>query len=117
MFGVAPVVLSGHAGGRDMATLRWSVIVGLLAVGACNTTAPPGPQQTPVGGPPAVALLPPDTVEPGGAGPQYPGAGFRVHEWGTNTIVVGSDGSMQRGLQHEEEDLPSFVNDRRREEL
>jgi hypothetical protein len=42
----------------------------------------------------------------------YPGQGFIVHEWGTDTIVVGSDGSLQRGLQHEEEDLPSFVYDR-----
>ena len=42
----------------------------------------------------------------------YPGQGFIVHEWGTDTIVVGSDGSLQRGLHHEEEDLPSFVYDR-----
>ncbi|MEO5726226.1 MAG: hypothetical protein ABI134_16715, partial [Byssovorax sp.] len=42
----------------------------------------------------------------------YPGHGFIVHEWGTNTIVVGSDGSLQRGLHHEEEDLPGFVYDR-----
>jgi hypothetical protein len=35
-----------------------------------------------------------------------------VHEWGTDTVVVGSDGSLQRGLQHEEEDLPAFVYDR-----
>src|SRR6185295_344671 len=28
----------------------------------------------------------------------YPGSGFVVHEWGTNTVVVGSDGSLQRGL-------------------
>jgi hypothetical protein len=35
-----------------------------------------------------------------------------VHEWGTDTVVVGSDGSLQRGLHHEEEDLPSFVYDR-----
>jgi hypothetical protein len=35
-----------------------------------------------------------------------------VHEWGTNTVVVGSDGSMQRGLQHPGNDLPSFVYDR-----
>jgi hypothetical protein len=49
----------------------------------------------------------------GGAGQQhYPGQGFIVHEWGTDTIVVGSDGSLQRGLHHEEEDLPSFVYDR-----
>ena len=43
---------------------------------------------------------------------QYPGHGFIVHEWGTDTIVVGSDGSLQRGLHHEEEDLPTFVYDR-----
>jgi hypothetical protein len=42
----------------------------------------------------------------------YPGQGFIVHEWGTNTIVVGSNGSLQRGLHHEEEDLPAFVYDR-----
>jgi len=41
-----------------------------------------------------------------------PGQGFIVHEWGTDTIVVGSDGSLQRGLHHEEEDLPAFVYDR-----
>src|SRR5262249_4091564 len=35
-----------------------------------------------------------------------------VHEWGTDTSVVGSDGSLQRGLHHEEEDLPGFVYDR-----
>jgi hypothetical protein len=49
-------------------------------------------------------------AKPGGA--HYPGSGFVVHEWGTNTVVVGSDGSMQRGLHHEEEDLPTFVYDR-----
>jgi len=43
---------------------------------------------------------------------QYPGRGFIVREWGTDTIVVGSDGSLQRGLHHEEEDLPTFVYDR-----
>jgi len=42
----------------------------------------------------------------------YPGQGFIVHEWGTDTIVVGSNGSLQRGLHHEEEDLPAFVYDR-----
>ena len=49
---------------------------------------------------------------PESAGLKYPGHGFIVHEWGTNTIVVGSDGSLQRGLHHEEEDLPGFVYDR-----
>jgi hypothetical protein len=49
----------------------------------------------------------------GGSPPnQYPGRGFVVHEWGTDTVVVGSDGSLQRGLHHEEEDLPAFVYDR-----
>jgi hypothetical protein len=72
----------------------------------------------------AVAALPAcgSSVSGGGAGgsPQpppkethaYPGKGFIVHEWGTDTIVVGSDGSLQRGLHHEEEDLPAFVYDR-----
>lgn len=43
---------------------------------------------------------------------RYPGGGFIVHEWGTDTIVVGSGGAPQRGLHHEEEDLPGFVYDR-----
>ncbi|MBX3189763.1 MAG: hypothetical protein KF819_22245 [Labilithrix sp.] len=86
--------------------------IGVAFIAACSgrSTSPEPPSGH------AIAL-PPDTVEPGGTGPQYPGTGFRVHEWGTNTIVVGSDGSLQRGLQHEEEDLPSFVYDRRRAEL
>ena len=47
-----------------------------------------------------------------GGGAAYDGKGFVVHEWGTNTVVVGSDGGMLRGLHHEQEDLPSFVYDR-----
>lgn len=43
---------------------------------------------------------------------RYPGQGFIVHEWGTDTVVVGSNGSLQRGLHREEEDLPAFVYDR-----
>lgn len=43
---------------------------------------------------------------------RYPGRGFVVHEWGTDTIMVGSGGAPQRGLHHEEEDLPGFVYDR-----
>lgn len=103
-----------------MVTLRMGSVLGLVLVAACSgkATSPDStPQPTPSTGDGKPSILPPDTVEPGGTGPQYPGAGFRVHEWGTNTIVVGSDGSMQRGLQHEEEDLPSFVYDRRRKEL
>jgi hypothetical protein len=49
---------------------------------------------------------------PNANGPKYAGKGFVVHEWGTDTIVVGSDGTQLLGLQHEEEDLPKFVYDR-----
>lgn len=48
-------------------------------------------------------------------GPRFAGKGVVVYEWGTDTIVVGSDGSQQLGLQHEEEDRPKFVHDRRKE--
>ncbi len=88
-------------------------------VAACSGTTTPSPGSTgapsdPATPPAATQPLPPDTVDPGGTGPQYDGDGFVVHEWGTNTIVVGSDGVMQRGLHHEEEDLPAFVYDRRK---
>jgi hypothetical protein len=61
--------------------------------------------------PPANVAPAPD---PGctGSGCAYDGDGFVVHEWGTNTFVVGSDGVPLRGLHHEEEDLPAFVYDR-----
>ncbi len=56
----------------------------------------------------------PDPGDPPASPSAYPGKGFIVHEWGTDTVVVGSDGSLQRGLHHEEEDLPAFVYDRLR---
>lgn len=34
---------------------------------------------------------------------------FVVHEWGTFTSVLGSDGERLGGLHHEEEQLPSFI--------
>lgn len=37
---------------------------------------------------------------------------FVVHEWGTLTNVVASDGHLLPGLHHEEDDLPGFVADR-----
>jgi hypothetical protein len=94
--------------------VTWRLALALLLVGCSGRVDAAGEGQatSPARGEEG-APLPPPTVEPGGAGPQYPGAGFRVHEWGTNTVVVGSDGSLQRGLHHEEEDLPSFVYDRR----
>ncbi len=60
----------------------------------------------------------PETTTPSTAGPAEvarawaPADGFVVHEWGTLTFVVGSDGSLVTGLHHEEEDLPPFVADR-----
>jgi hypothetical protein len=36
-------------------------------------------------------------------------ADFTVHEWGTFTSVVGSDGRPLSGLQYDEEPLPGFV--------
>lgn len=104
-----------------MVTWRMGGVIGMVLVAACSASsvAPTGAESANggAGDGEKSGTLPPDTIEVKGSGPQYPGTGFRVHEWGTNTIVVGSDGSMQRGLQHEEEDLPSFVYDRRREEL
>ena len=103
-----------------MVTLRMVGVVGVaLVAAACSGKAASSvsPDVAPRADQAAGEPLPPDTIDPGGSGPAYPGTGFRVHEWGTNTIVVGSDGSMQRGLHHEEEDLPSFVYDRRRQEL
>lgn len=64
--------------------------------------------------------LPPDyTIGPDGKPVQLaprdgyaPNMGFVVHEWGTLTSVVASDGTLLAGLHHEEEDLPGFVADR-----
>lgn len=33
-----------------------------------------------------------------------------VHEWGTFTSLVGSDGKAQNGMYYEDEELPSFVH-------
>jgi hypothetical protein len=68
--------------------------------------------------PPVAADSPPTRVPPAADIPIPSRAynattdGFVVHEWGTLTAVVGSDGSTQPGLHHEEEDLPAFVADR-----
>jgi hypothetical protein len=83
---------------------------------ACGAVAPSASDRArgstsgggdPTPGPPSSTTSPEPTPQA-----KYPGTGFIVHEWGTNTIVVGSDGSLQRGLHHEEEDLPAFVYDR-----
>ncbi|MCA8942847.1 MAG: hypothetical protein KDB80_09840 [Planctomycetes bacterium] len=36
---------------------------------------------------------------------------LEVHEWGTFTSMVGADGTVLEGLQHEEELLPDFVHE------
>ena len=75
----------------------------LMVVAGCGSTErTEGTHPTPT----------PTPEQTNGSANRYPGHGFIVHEWGTDTIVVGSDGSMQRGLHHEEEDLPGFVYDR-----
>lgn len=36
-------------------------------------------------------------------------ADFKVHEWGTFTSLLGSNGASQDGMYHEDEKLPDFV--------
>lgn len=78
-------------------------------------------EKEPEAGPPAVhAEEPPSVVEDPTKGPKVSHASaydvssdlFVVHEWGTLTSVVASDGHMLPGLHHEDEDLPGFVADR-----
>jgi hypothetical protein len=99
-------------------SIRFSLVTALLAalLPACGSdivaggvygNAAPGPGPGPGPGPDA-----PGTAPSAAQDLAYPGTGFVVHEWGTDTVVVGSDGSLQRGLHHEEEDLPAFVYDR-----
>jgi hypothetical protein len=96
---------------RNRAVISSLVLGGVFGVLACGAIVPV--DATTGGGQPGTASGSPSS--PTMAQTKYPGHGFVVHEWGTNTIVVGSDGSMQRGLHHEEEDLPSFVYDRLKE--
>src|SRR4051812_35901096 len=73
-----------------------------------SATATKGPAAQPT---PGVDAGPGTDLSPDLA-KKYAGSGFVVHEWGTNPTVVGSDGSLQRGLHHEGDDLPPFVYDR-----
>jgi hypothetical protein len=81
--------------------MRRLILVAILVSGC-------GRSQTPLPGGPGDPGQDPTPVN----GASWSGRGFVVHEWGTNTVVVGSDGQTQRGLHHEEEDLPGFVYDR-----
>src|SRR5438132_5551476 len=89
----------GPRGGIPMmvtrASLRSVALVFFLVAGCSGKTVGPAdaPASSSSSSPPgagAGGALPPDIVELGGTGPAYPGSGFRVHEWGTNTVVVGS---------------------------
>ena len=78
------------------------------SAGKQPTTPPPAPERTE----PAAGSGTPATPPPPPSAAAYPGKGFIVHEWGTNTVVSGSDGVLLRGLHHEGDDLPDFVFDR-----
>lgn len=71
---------------------------------------PGGPTKDPPAKPPVVTPVDPGALPKSAYDPARDG--FVVHEWGTLTSVVGSDGSLLPGLHHEEEDLPAFVADR-----
>ncbi len=93
---------------------RTCLLLAALIAAACGRS--PLPAATPGGSTTSTAQLPTSTSTSSsshGAGPAWsPEEGFVVHEWGTLTYVVGSDGSLVPGLHHEEEDLPPFVADR-----
>jgi hypothetical protein len=80
------------------------------AAPATPDPAPAKPSATPIT-PDATPVLPEPTA-PTTPPAAYDGQGFVVHEWGTNTVVSASNGTLQAGLHHEEEDLPGFVYDR-----
>ncbi len=91
---------------------RCCVLFLLPAVVGCGARVDDaaGPRGDRATAPPALGVV--DGPVAPAVGPSPAGASFVVHEWGTNTIVVGSDGSLQPGLEHEEEGLPAFVHDR-----
>lgn len=63
-----------------------------------------------------ISGVPPSVATPHGS--YDPASGhFVVHEWGTFTSVVATDGTVLPGLHHEEEDLPGFVADRWAKEM
>ena len=93
---------------RSMSGLLVAAMVGALP--ACNAEVTGGGKSGDPGT--STTTTTTTTTTTPAEGTAYPGKGFIVHEWGTDTVVVGSDGSLQRGLHHEEEDLPGFVYDR-----
>jgi hypothetical protein len=99
------------------------LFVGTSLVPACSpepwSADPSASEQTTRSIDPTVsATSPPPQTEPPGTNGSVEGAYeatrglFVVHEWGTLTNVVTSDGRLLPGLHHEDEDLPGFVADR-----
>jgi hypothetical protein len=92
-------------------THAWPVALTLLVCGCGGQADTDGRFEAPGANVPATTP-PVGTSDPPPPVAAWDGSGYVVHEWGTNTIVVGSDGGMLPGLQHEEEGLPAFVYDR-----
>jgi hypothetical protein len=91
---------------------RASLLCAALLITACGRSAEPGGASTINTAQPQGAGTTTTTTTTTTANAWRPDDGFVVHEWGTLTFVVGSDGSLVTGLHHEEEDLPPFVADR-----
>ena len=81
----------------------------VTAAAGSGASSPSSPSQEPAQ---VTLAAPAPTVAKPETPAAYGGKGFVVHEWGTNTVVVGSDGVALRGLHHEGDDLPAFVFDR-----
>jgi hypothetical protein len=113
-----------------MQRLGWLALIP-LTLAACDPaavlpTSPTEPERPSASSPgprPAPSPTPTPTTPPAAGAPatraSYDPArdGFVVHEWGTFTSVMGSDGALLPGLHHEEEDLPPFVADRMKQAL
>jgi hypothetical protein len=97
---------------RSSVRVPFFLVAALAAACTARVTQSSGSNGNPAGGDDGGQVSGDDGGTTPVGGSAYPGHGFIVHEWGTDTIVVGSDGSLQRGLHHEEEDLPAFVYDR-----
>jgi hypothetical protein len=104
----------GRKGELTMRILRPTTLVlwPFFLVAACGGST----EKTPAPGGPStgsdVHPVPVDLTQVPSAAYDASKDGFVVHEWGTLTSVMGSDGAIVTGLHHEEEDLPAFVADR-----
>jgi hypothetical protein len=109
-----PATAGTTATPSDTPTMAELVATAIAAAKAQQPTpTATSPTPSPATEPDTTPLQPnPTNTEPPAIPAAYPGQGFVVHEWGTNTVVSASNGTLQVGLHHEEEDLPGFVYDR-----